>query len=125
QGQALRACRSATRSALEQPVPSGDDLAVRLRAGWAMTDGSDQETSLEHRAARRLNVTMVALLALAGTVIGLWVFLSELPAIRGIFDALPARQQETLFRAGFGLLITMAGLTHLLPIVGKVFNRGD
>jgi len=90
-----------------------------------MTDGSDRDASLEHRAARWLNLTMVGLLALAGTVLGLWVFLSDLPTIRGIFEALPAGQQETLFRAGFGLLISMAGLSHLLPIVGKAFNRRD
>jgi hypothetical protein len=89
-----------------------------------MTDGSDREASLEHRAARWLNTAMIGLLALAATVIGLWVFLSDLPTIRGIFDALPAGRQETVFRAGFGLLIAMSGLTHLLPIVGKAFNRG-
>ena len=90
-----------------------------------MTDGSNRETSLEHRAARWLNITMVGLLALAGTALGLWIFLSDLPTISGIFDALPGGQQQTLSRAGFGLFIAVTGLSYLLPIVGKALKRRD
>ncbi|MFA7263639.1 MAG: hypothetical protein WC068_11520 [Caulobacter sp.] len=90
-----------------------------------MTDGLDREASLEHRAARWLNTTMVSLLHLAGAGLGLWLFFSSLPALNAILGSLSPAQQETLSRTGGGLMLTLVCLVRFLPSIRREPKRKD
>ena len=88
-----------------------------------MTDGSDREASLEHRAAYLLNMTMVALLPLGGIAFGMWAFITSLPTIKDILDGLSTTQRDALLFAASGPIIALSCLSHLVTMVRRAFKR--